>query len=127
MVAKPDPATTVPTLPLVPYPQRITSLAMLVETLVTCGAAFPNVAVLGRPELVSNGEAVLASLMPNIEAVEYPEALRVTVMTSLDRAPDAIAYHSSRFSLPVLEIRMRLANVRWEDEMLETLIDDDPT
>lgn len=126
-MAKPDPATTVPTPPFVPYPQRITSLAPLVETLVTCGGAFPNVAVLGRSELVSNGEAVLAPLMPNIEAVEYPEALRVTVITSLDRAPDAIAYHSSRFSFPVLEMRTRLENVRWADEMLETLIDFDPT
>jgi hypothetical protein len=70
MIVKPVPTVTGPTLPFVPYPLKIMSLGLLVETPVTWGTEFPNVSVLGRPELVSNGEAVFAPLMPNMVAVE---------------------------------------------------------
>ena len=64
--------------------------------------------------------------MPKMEAVEYPAVPRVTAMTSLVRALFEMAYHSSRFSVPVFDTRTLFANVRWAEEMLETLIDEEP-
>jgi hypothetical protein len=112
MVVKPVPATTGPTLPFVPYPLRIRSLTLFVDTPVTCGTLFPNVAVAGRAELGSNGDAVFAPLMPKIVAVETPDAVSVTVTASLDRGLAATAYHSSRFSFPSLDTRILLEKVR---------------
>lgn len=88
------------------------SLALLVVTPVTWGTEFPNVSVLGTPELESNGEPVFAPLTPNMVAVEYPVAVRVTVIVSLDKALVATANHSSRFSFPSLDARTLLENVR---------------
>jgi hypothetical protein len=79
------------------------SLGFEVERLLSAqvgGVTLSMIFVAGRLGLGSNGVTVLAPLMPKIEAVEWAEALRVTLKTSLEREPEAIAYHSSRFSFP---------------------------
>lgn len=91
------------------------SLELLVEKSLLAqvgGVELAIVCVVGEPELASNGEAVLAPLMPNTEAVDEPTAPRAMDMTSLERGLVAIKYHSSRFSLPVLETRTLLVNVK---------------